>query len=116
MKKILHVEDSEEIRHVLSVALSALGYEVTSAADGLAARHLMDLQHFDVIITDHEMPGMSGLEVVKSMAADTHPPIVVVTSGNLRQGDEREYRRLFHNISIIPKPFNLRDIALAVSA
>jgi CheY-like chemotaxis protein len=116
MKKILHVEDSEDIRHVLKVALTALGYDVTSAPDGLTARELMDRQHFDVIITDHEMPGMTGLEVVKSMAGDAHPPLVVVTSGNLRQGDECEYRRLLHNVSIIPKPFNLRDIALALSA
>lgn len=116
MKKILHVEDSEEIRHVLAVALTALGHDVTSAADGLAARELMDRQHFDVIITDHEMPGMNGLEVVKSVAGDTHPPLVVVTSGNLRQRDECEYRRLLQNVSIIPKPFHLRDIALALSA
>ena len=116
MKRILHVEDSAEIRHVLGVALTALGYNVTSAADGRAARELMDRQHFDVIITDHEMPGMTGLEVIQYVAANTHPPLVVVTSGNLRQRDECEYRRLLQNVSIIPKPFHLRDIALALSA
>lgn len=68
--KALVVDDNELYREVLSLALSELGYFVTSAANGHEALRILEIHSksgFHTIITDHEMPGMNGLELIQSI-------------------------------------------------
>lgn len=116
MKKILHIEDNEAIRQVLAVALAGLGYSVTSAANGRIARDLMAIEDFDIIITDHHMPEMGGLDVVRGLVARHAHPQVIVTSADLDCSTETEYRRLYEGISILQKPYRLSQMALTLNS
>ena len=116
MKKILHIEDQEAIRRVLGAALTALGHDVTSAENGMVALQLLAIHHYDVIITDHMMPEMSGLDVVRSLKETAHHPQIVVTSGYMHHDAETQYRELDQHVAIIRKPYLLSDITLALSA
>ena len=62
---ILIVDDEADLRSLLVEALQELGYLAESAASGAQALELVKLTHFPVILTDLNMPGMSGLEFIK---------------------------------------------------
>jgi CheY-like chemotaxis protein len=76
---VMVVDDSREIRDLFSIGLSLAGFSVVVAADGFAALRLVLQQ--DAIVTDIDMPGMTGLELIgriRAMRGDTLP-IVIVT-------------------------------------
>ncbi|RPI76965.1 MAG: response regulator [Desulfobacteraceae bacterium] len=79
MKKILIADDSEDIRNLLVMALKN-DYEVETVADGMIAFNKISLNPYDLLITDYEMPGLNGLELVQSTLT-IHPdlPIVILT-------------------------------------
>ncbi|WP_439816209.1 hybrid sensor histidine kinase/response regulator [Zavarzinia sp. CC-PAN008] len=83
-KRLLLVEDSAFFRSMLTPVLSAAGFEVTSAADAKAALRLREQNMtFDVIVSDIEMPGMSGFELAETVRAEgiwRETPIVALSS------------------------------------
>jgi len=62
--KILLIDDEEDIREVLTIALQDAGYNVKTAADGAAGIRLFETFSPQVVITDIRMPGVSGIEVL----------------------------------------------------
>jgi two-component system chemotaxis response regulator CheY len=81
--RILIVEDQSEIRLIFEWALQKAAYEVVTSHGARQALRLIDKQHFDLIITDLAMPGMSGVELIEEVRA--HPergrtPILVITA------------------------------------
>jgi two-component system, chemotaxis family, sensor kinase CheA len=80
---ILLVEDSIPIRTQVQRILAAAGYNVTAAVDGLDGFNQLQAGSFDAIVSDVEMPNMTGLEMTKSIreiAAYQDLPIVLVTT------------------------------------
>ncbi|MBP7509604.1 MAG: response regulator [Prolixibacteraceae bacterium] len=75
--KILIVDDGESQRFVLKVFLLREGYLVGEAENGIKALQCMKEQHYDIILLDHKMPGMNGVEVLKEVKR-TNPEIAVV--------------------------------------
>jgi DNA-binding NtrC family response regulator len=75
--KILIVDDGESQRFVLKGFLLSEGYLVDEAENGIKALQCVRDQHFDIILLDHKMPGMNGVEVLKEVKR-TNPEIVVV--------------------------------------
>lgn len=73
---ILFAEDQAILRSTLATLLRMLGqHQVTEAEDGQQARQLLRQQTFDLLITDIEMPGFSGLELVEMLQQDQqHKP------------------------------------------
>ena len=69
MAAILTVDDSASIRQAIKVALSGEGYEVAEAADGSQGLAKADSAHFDMIITDLNMPGGDGMEALARIRA-----------------------------------------------
>lgn len=66
--KALVVDDNELYREVISLALTELGYFVTPAASGREALRILEInKSFHIIITDHEMPGMDGIELIQNI-------------------------------------------------
>ena len=86
--KVLVVDDNREIRDLYSTGLSVAGFSVTVAANGLAALNIVS--EYDAMVTDIDMPGMTGLQLIEHIRAtrgDTLP-IVIVTglcSAEVRQ-------------------------------
>jgi len=81
--KILLAEDSSFYRNLLSSYLVAAGYEVITAEDGLQAWEKLKMEPVDLLITDIEMPNMTGFELTQKIREDTQLkdlPVIAVTS------------------------------------
>ncbi|GIE87729.1 response regulator [Actinoplanes regularis] len=88
---IVVAEDHDDIRYVLQRSLERAGHRVVTAADGAAALAAVRLHCPDLVVTDIDMPYLSGLDLCRAIRADDdlrHIP-VVVASGSLVPGDER---------------------------
>ncbi|MGZ5052036.1 MAG: sigma-54-dependent transcriptional regulator [Methylobacter sp.] len=79
--RVLIADDEANARRVLEILLRKLGCETCSAADGKAALKLLQETPVDLLITDLNMPGMSGLELLETLRKDGHTfPVIVVTA------------------------------------
>ncbi len=76
------VDDEPAIRRLLSDVLSAPGHRVSTAQDGLEAVERLRDGHFDVIITDMNMPGMDGIGLLRWMKKNRRKEKVVVMTGS----------------------------------
>lgn len=94
--RILCADDHTMIGMLLVRMFSLAGYEVEHVPDGRAAwqRASADLRHFDVIITDHHMPEMTGLELASELVRAKFPGRIIVHSANLPEEVKGAYRRL----------------------
>jgi len=80
--RLLLVDDEARFVETLSKRLAARGFEVEGAIGGPQALELLDARPFDVVLLDMWMPGMDGLEVLKTIRR-LHPAVkVVLVSGN----------------------------------
>lgn len=76
-KSILVVDDEKSQREILEMILSDEGYDVTTASSGEAAMKFVADRHFDLVLTDLQMGGMSGLELLKELT-DFDKSIIVI--------------------------------------
>jgi two-component system chemotaxis response regulator CheY len=75
MKSILIVDDNQSIRELAELSLSVLGdYEVTVATDGVEAQDVMREHAFDAVITDLDMPRMTGTELLQWIRTESPSP------------------------------------------
>lgn len=68
--KVLIADDEHHIRHMVAAKLRSSGFEVTEARDGAEALDLSRELRPDVVVSDFQMPQMSGLEFCTALAAD----------------------------------------------
>lgn len=81
-KKILLVDDSITVREAESRLLSKHGYEVETAFNGMDGWNAVRSRHFDLVITDVDMPRMNGIELVRAIRNDTKLkslPVMIVS-------------------------------------
>lgn len=113
-KTILVVDDADFIRRLVSMVLTIEGYAVIEATDGKEALAKMGENHVDMIITDLNMPGMNGIELVsimRSKEAYRHIPVVMLTSEFYELNKEKAFEAGINEW--VPKPFitsRLRDL------
>jgi two-component system, chemotaxis family, sensor kinase CheA len=91
-KSILVVEDSITSRMLLKNILESSGYQVTTSVDGQDAWNVLKKEQFDLIVSDVEMPRMSGFELTANIRSDeklSETPVVLVTSLGSREDRER---------------------------
>lgn len=90
MARILAVDDSEPMRQLVSQTLKTGGHEVVLGVDGQNALEIFAAQGFDLIITDINMPGMDGIELVRKIRTqNSEIPVLALTT----EGDEAFRRR-----------------------
>lgn len=78
--RVLVVDDEDSIREYLSMMLEREGYEVTSSADGKKAARFCAKEAFDVVVTDIQLPGLTGIELLSSLRErDPSVPVIIVT-------------------------------------
>lgn len=113
--KILVVDDEPHIRHVVASKLRNAGFEVIVAEDGREAYETARLQKPDLIVTDCQMPELSGLELCAKLrgdAATAEIPALILTARGFSL-DPRELAAT--NIKeVIAKPFSPRDVLAKV--
>jgi two-component system, chemotaxis family, chemotaxis protein CheY len=87
--KFLVVDDFSTMRRIIKNVLGDLGYSnVTEADDGSTAWPLLQQNHFDFLITDWNMPGMPGLDLLKAVRADDRLnglPVLMLTAESKRE-------------------------------
>ena len=66
-KSILVVDDTRSMRKMVAAVLQGAGYEVSEAGDGVEALELAQSRSFDLVVTDHNMPRMDGVTLVRSL-------------------------------------------------
>jgi DNA-binding NtrC family response regulator len=89
-KRILIIEDDDEMRSLLKDFIEEEGYEADSVEKGTYAIRKLMTDSFDLIITDIRMPGYSGLEILPELKRlQPRIPIIVITAF----GSEEVYRK-----------------------
>lgn len=79
--RILYVEDDEGSARLLQKRLSRLGFTVDTAPNGDEGLRQYELGKHDVVIVDHNMPGLSGLQIMRQLAQLEAAPITVMLTG-----------------------------------
>ena len=109
--RILVVDDEAHIVQVVAIKFRNAGLEVGTASDGEEALALLRREWFDLVVTDLQMPVMSGVELARAMAADpalARIPVLMLTARGhlLREGeaDSANIARVVH------KPFSPRGL------
>ncbi|HSL72705.1 MAG TPA: response regulator [Longimicrobiales bacterium] len=85
MTTILFVEDQLELRAIHSAYLQLHGFRVLTADDGETGLDVAKLEHPDLIVLDHSLPRLTGLEVARELQKDpamARIPIVMMTAVN----------------------------------
>jgi CheY-like chemotaxis protein len=114
--QILAVEDEKAVAQILAVVLGGPMAKVTRAADGWEAliKVAAAPKPFDVIITDHRMPRMNGLELVRRLRQRSYQGKLLVLSAHLSDEDIRAYEELGVDL-MMSKPFDFEEIQNAVA-
>ena len=86
-KRILVVDDKECIRTSMSLVLTEMGYQVRSVGDGFAALRAIRQDTPEILLSDLNMPGMSGFELL-SVVRRRFPAILVIAMSGAFSGNE----------------------------
>ncbi|GAA5112834.1 response regulator [Alloalcanivorax gelatiniphagus] len=105
--RFLVADDDEDIRDFISFVLRRAGHEVTDAGNGADALARATEADYDLILLDHHMPRMTGLEVAEQLLHLRPDARVLLMSGDLDVGAQHPH--------FLPKPFNRTELAAAVT-
>jgi CheY-like chemotaxis protein len=116
VRRVLYVDDMRELREVARLALSRAGHHVECVPDGKDAFELLSAhpEAYDIVISDHHMAGMNGLELVIRLREIKYPGRIAVVSSEMGADIAEEYRRLSVN-RILYKPVELAELRALVA-
>ncbi len=110
-KKVLVVDDEIHIVHVVAIKLRNNGYEVISADNGAEAFELACKEKPDIIVTDFQMPGMTGLKLVEKLRQREETrdiPVIMLTARSFAvPKEQQEDLRISGCLS---KPFSPKEL------
>lgn len=106
IRPVLIVEDDEDIREAIRDALEEDGIRVTSCEDGAAALDAAKGICFRVVVTDYQMPGMTGVEVTRLLRARCPDSFIIGLSGEKR---EKDFLAAGADV-FIRKPFSFEEL------
>jgi len=106
MSRIVVAEDDPHILRLISMWLRRQGHEVREARNGLIARELLDAQTADVLVSDVNMPGMDGLQLVEHVMQNQRVERGVVVLTNRWDHSEIREQLARWSVHVLPKPFS----------
>ncbi len=112
-KRLLIIDDEENMRHMLSVVTSKAGYQVTMAENGEQALAIQKKAPFPFILCDLKMPKMDGLQFLKALDNDVPQPLIIMMSAYATIDDAVEAMKS-GAYDFITKPFKTAEILLAL--
>jgi len=114
-EKVLVVDDEIHIIHVVAIKLRNNGFEVISAENGAQAFELACSEKPHIIVTDFQMPVMTGLELVEKLRANEATkdiPVIMLTARSFAVEDEQKQQlRISECLS---KPFSPKELLRSI--
>ena len=114
-RKILVVEDDRTLRQALTFNLAREGYETVTAADGENALAIARAQRLDLILLDVMLPGMSGVEVLRTLRKEAVDTPVIVLSAKGEEIDRVVGLKIGAD-DYVPKPFSRPELLARIEA
>ncbi|MFN3926198.1 MAG: response regulator [Pseudanabaenaceae cyanobacterium] len=111
--RILYVEDEQEIADTISEILSAEGYICTHVIDGDSGWQMWQIEEFDLLLTDLNLPNMTGLELIQK-ARELKPSAKIVGISGYIEPEEVERIKLLGADVILLKPMTPRQLLSAI--
>jgi len=106
--RILVIDDENQIRRILKVALEAHNYETTGVANGREGLNQAIVFHPDLIILDLGLPDMDGVEIVQQLREWTQTPIIILS---VREDEDDKVKALDAGADdYVTKPFNMGEL------
>jgi len=114
--RILVVEDEKAVAHMIAMVLGGPASKVVRAGSGWEALIKIGAvkEPFDVVITDHRMPRMTGLQLVRQLRAKNFGGKILVLSAHLSDEDIRAYEELRVDM-MMSKPFDFDELQQAMA-
>jgi len=110
-KKVLVVDDEIHIVHVVAIKLRNNGYEVISAQNGAEAFELASQEKPDIVVTDYQMPVMTGLELVAKLRqceVTKEMPVIMLTARSFAIEDDQKQKLQIS--AFLSKPFSPKEL------
>ena len=107
-KKILIAEDIPGLARVVQFNLKQAGFDVTVARDGLEAWEFAQVQRFDIVLTDQQMPELNGTELcgrLRELPQYAEVPIILLSAKGLEM-DAQQLKDTLGVVAVLPKPFS----------
>ena len=111
---ILVVDDDAGIRENIADLLSSENYEVVSAANADEAMRVLESQRIDLLLTDFQMPGRNGVELIEAARRANHRVPAILMTAYLYVFEQLDERRR-EGITLLRKPFDAEEILQTVA-
>ena len=107
--RILVVDDDELLRGTIEEILLSKGYRVKTAKDAITALERLQIEPFDMVLTDLNMPGMSGLELVEKIYSE-NMNVTPILMSSLFSGEIKSYAFQKGAYANLVKPFSVNSL------
>lgn len=115
-KEILIIDDSPSVRRMVAMTLQQEGFAVTQAEDGAEGLETAKSKRFDMVITDQNMPNMTGIEFIQAYRNDPSSsgvPIIFLSTES--EGNLKDQARSAGALGWIMKPFEQAKLLAVVN-
>ena len=111
--KLLFVDDEDELISALVERLELRGIDATGVTSGDEALERLREEHFDVVVIDVKMPGIGGLEVLRTISR-RYPDVKVILMTGHGSTEDSEIGRRLGAVAYLQKPVDLDDLLATV--
>lgn len=112
-QRILVAEDDTAIRDLIAISLIRSGYRVDTARDGAEAWKALHEANYFLLITDHKMPQLTGMELIKKVRSEAMTLPVILISGVMPTEELKQHPWLHIDATLL-KPFTMEELLCAV--
>jgi two-component system copper resistance phosphate regulon response regulator CusR len=105
--RILVADDEEILRECVSAALTRHGFLVDAVEDGGAAWQALQSSQYDALVTDHNMPVLTGMDLVRKLRSVGKTLPVIMASGSLQELPRNPW---LQSVTTLAKPFSSKQL------
>ncbi len=104
-KRILMIDDDPHMHRIVGIYLKNKAFKIVNVQSARFALHKLQEEHFDLILSDIQMPGMDGIELIKTIRAK-FPNLPVIVLSAFDTDKFKDDFKTFEHLEIIAKPFD----------
>jgi len=107
--RVLVVDDDLHVRELIETYLLRAAFRVDTVADGAAAWDALNVDSYRLLITDHQMPKLTGLQLIKKLRSENMTLPVILVSGTIPHEEIKRHPELAI-VATLPKPFSATEL------